>query len=96
MVNGCDGFEFDVRYTRDRRSSFPTIRSSIASNRGVEYAGLERRRGYNLACLEDVLAQFGSAAYLDVELKVPATKQPWLLRCAQIRPFAICGVIFSS
>ena len=71
MVNGCDGFEFDVRYTRDRRavlSHDPKFnRIEVAA---VEYAGLERRRGYNLACLEDVLAQFGSAAYLDVELKV--------------------------
>jgi glycerophosphoryl diester phosphodiesterase len=71
MASGCDGFEFDVRYTRDRRSVLchdPKLkRQEVAV---TEYAGLERRCGYNLACLEDVLLRFGENAYLDIELKV--------------------------
>lgn len=71
LANGCDGFEFDVRYTRDRRSVLhhdaALKRSDVAT---TDYARLERRSGYHLACLEDVLARFGATAYLDIELKV--------------------------
>jgi len=71
MANGCDGFEFDVRYTRDRRSVLshnPELnRKEVAA---TEYAGLERRCAYHLACLEDVLTRFGATAFLDIELKV--------------------------
>jgi glycerophosphoryl diester phosphodiesterase len=76
MANGCDGFEFDVRYTRDRRSVLshdPRFnRVDVAT---AEFAGLERRCGYSLACLEDVLAQFGSTAYLDIELKASGNEE---------------------
>jgi glycerophosphoryl diester phosphodiesterase len=76
MANGCDGFEFDVRYTRDRRSVLahdPKLnRREVAT---TEYAGLDRRCGYNLACLEDVLTRFDGAAYLDIELKVPGNEE---------------------
>ena len=71
LAHGCDGFEFDVRYTRDRRSVLhhdaALKRTDVAT---TDYAGLERRSGYNLACLEDVLKRFGTTAYLDIELKV--------------------------
>lgn len=76
MANGCDGFEFDVRYTRDRRSVLshdPKLnRKEVAL---AEYAGLERRSGYNLACLEDVLKRFHDTAYLDIELKVAGNEE---------------------
>ncbi len=76
MANGCDGFEFDVRYTRDRRSVLshdPQLNHREVAN--TEYAGLERRCGYTLACFEDVLARFGRTAYLDIELKVPGHEE---------------------
>ena len=76
MAHGCDGFEFDVRYTRDRRSVLshdPKLnRKEVAI---TDYAGLERRGGYNLACLEDVLTRFGGTAYLDIELKVTGNEE---------------------
>jgi glycerophosphoryl diester phosphodiesterase len=76
MASGCDGFEFDVRYTRDRRSVLshdPKLhREEVAL---AEYAGLERRSGYNLACLEDVLKRFCETAYLDIELKVTGNEE---------------------
>jgi len=76
MASGCDGFEFDVRYTRDRRSVLshdPKLtRREIAI---TEYVGLERRGGNNLVCLEDVLTRFGDTAYLDVELKVAGNEE---------------------
>ena len=75
MAHGCHGFEFDLRYTRDRRH----VLCHDADHQGREvaahdYAGLERR-GYNLPCLEEVLNRFGSAAYLDIELKVPGNEE---------------------
>jgi len=76
LANGCDGFEFDVRYTRDRRHVLchdPEHEGRKLAEH--DYAGLERRRGYNLPCLEDVLARFGAAAYLDIELKVPGNER---------------------
>jgi len=76
LANGCDGFEFDVRHTRDRRSvlchNTALKRVDVAT---TDYAGLERRSGYNLACLEDVLARFGGTAYLDIELKVDGNEE---------------------
>lgn len=72
LANGCDGFEFDVRYTRDRRSVLchdaDLNQQEVAA---TEYAGLERRCDYPLASLEAVLQRFGQTAYLDIELKVP-------------------------
>jgi glycerophosphoryl diester phosphodiesterase len=76
LAHGCDGIEFDVRFTSDRRSALchdPTYgRREIAS---TEYSGLDRRHRFDrrhapMACLEDVLARFGSTCYLDIELKV--------------------------
>jgi glycerophosphoryl diester phosphodiesterase len=76
MANGCDGFEFDVRHTRDRRSVLshdPKLnRKQVAIS---DYAGLERRGGYNLPCLEEVLTRFGATAYLDIELKVTGNEE---------------------
>lgn len=75
MASGCDGFEFDVRYTSDRRSVLshdPKLhRKEVAI---TEYAGLERR-GYSLACLEEVLTRFGATCYLDIELKVSGSEE---------------------
>ena len=71
LSQGCDGFEFDVRYTRDGRnvlwhdSKFDG--KEIAS---TEYAGLRDRAGGGLPTLEDVLQQFAERAYFDIELKV--------------------------
>jgi glycerophosphoryl diester phosphodiesterase len=76
LAHGCDGIEFDVRFTSDRRSALchdPKYgRREIAS---TEYAGLDRRHRFErrhapMACLEDVLARFGSMSYLDIEMKV--------------------------
>lgn len=76
LANGCDGFEFDVRYTRDLRSVLchdPTYnRKQLAL---TDYARLERRPGTNLPCLEEVLKRFAATAYLDIELKVRSNEE---------------------
>jgi glycerophosphoryl diester phosphodiesterase len=70
LAHGCDGFEFDVRYTKDRRSCLH--HNSDLKGCGVaasDHAALERRMGYKLASLEDTLQSFASRAWLDIELK---------------------------
>ncbi len=81
LAHGCDGVEFDVRFTSDRRSALchdPKFeRREVAR---TEYSGLDRRHPFErrrapMACLEDVLARFGSMSYLDIELKVAGQEE---------------------
>jgi glycerophosphoryl diester phosphodiesterase len=75
LANGCDGIEFDVRFTRDGRAVAchdPQLDGKEIS--ATDYSDLLRGRK-NLACLEDVLARFGDAAYLDVEVKVGGNEE---------------------
>ncbi len=71
LAHGCDGFEFDVRITRDERlvlchdASFGGRRVATSL-----FASLRSGCGESLPCLQDVLAAFGSRAYLDIEVKV--------------------------
>ena len=71
LSQGCDGFEFDVRHTRDGRNVLwhdPEFRGRrIATS---DFSQLADRDGSTLASLEEVLGQFGHRAYLDIELKV--------------------------
>ncbi len=71
VTHGCDGFEFDVRHTRDGRNVLwhdPTWRGlEIAAS---DYDDLTERNGARLPILEEVLQRFGAHAFLDIELKV--------------------------
>lgn len=70
LSQGCDGFEFDVRHTRDGRDVLwhdPEWNGQRIA--ATNYADLVDRSGHRLACLEDVIEQFGPRAYLDIELK---------------------------
>jgi glycerophosphoryl diester phosphodiesterase len=80
MGHGCDGFELDVRYTRDRRHVLchdPRHDGKEVADK--DYHGLERRHGYNLPCLHEVLERFAATAYLDIELKVPGEEEAVVL-----------------
>ena len=63
---GCDGFEFDVRCTCDRRllicHDAEFMRKSVAD---TDYSDF-----HSGVCLDDVLARYASTAFLDIELKV--------------------------
>ena len=75
LANGCDGFEFDVRFTRDKRAVLchdPQLDGKEIS--ATDYRDLSRDRP-DLACLEDVLARFGDTAYLDIELKTSGNEE---------------------
>jgi len=76
MAQGCDGFEFDVRHARDGRNVIwhdaACCGKDIASTESAELLGPD---GLRLAVLEDVLAQFGHSAYLDIEMKVSGSEE---------------------
>jgi len=78
LAAGCDGFEFDVRLTKDGRAlvchdekicGLPirrTVYSEIQKRWNVTGAASET----SLCLLEDVLKRYSSRAFLDIELKV--------------------------
>ena len=70
LEHGCDGFEFDLRLTADRRA----IICHDPKLAGIEVACHTYTEIYPRAggppCLEHVLARFASRAFLDIELKV--------------------------
>jgi glycerophosphoryl diester phosphodiesterase len=65
LEQGCDGFEFDVRLSGDGQA----VICHDASTGGVEIARADLKR-LALPTLEDVLRQFASLAFLDIEFKV--------------------------
>lgn len=71
LSSGCDGFEFDVRHTRDGRHVLwhnPKLNGRVIA--AADFADLAAGHGNHLACLEEALEQFGPRAYLDIEMKV--------------------------
>ena len=74
LQHGCDGFEFDVRLTADSR---PVICHG-GRFAGITIARAACKRLPALPLLEDVLARYGSRAFLDIELKVPGL-EPYVL-----------------
>jgi glycerophosphoryl diester phosphodiesterase len=87
LAHGCDGFEFDVRITRDGRLVICHNASSggrkIATSR---LEGLRSRCDEALPCLEDVLAEFGDRAYLDIEVKVAGGEESIINALRRSRP----------
>ncbi len=95
LAHGCDGFEFDVRVTRDGR----LVLCHNAWVRGYKvsasfFESLCSRGGIGLACLEDVLQAFGDRAYLDIEAKVPGGEELIVKAIRRCRPR--CGYLVSS
>jgi glycerophosphoryl diester phosphodiesterase len=76
LSHKCDGFEFDVRQTRDRYNLIwhdPDHNGSQVAD--TNYADLVDRAGNRLATLDEVLAQFAQRAYLDIELKTSGSEE---------------------
>jgi glycerophosphoryl diester phosphodiesterase len=67
LQDGCDGFEFDVRLTKDHKAV--VCHDSRSHGRAVAKSTISQLE--HLPLLEDVLARFSNRAFLDVELKVP-------------------------
>jgi len=73
LQHGCDGFEFDIRYTGDARGVI--CHDSLYKRRRID------RRTFlelELPSAEDVIRNYAGRAYLDVELKVPGDTAPIL------------------
>ena len=66
LQHGCDGFEFDVRLTRDGHA----VVCHNARSRGRWLAKSDFAKCAHLPRLEDVIGAFGRRAFLDIELKV--------------------------
>jgi len=95
LTQGCDGFEFDVRQTRDGRN---VIWHDEYWNRlpiiATDYAHLSGPNGELLPTLEDVLQQFSQCAFLDIELKVRGAEISVVQALRAVPPQ--CGFIVSS
>lgn len=70
LQHGCDGFEFDVRRTADGAA----IICHDPASRGREIAASSAAE-LELPTLEDVIQEFSSRAFLDIELKVPGLER---------------------
>jgi len=94
LQHGCDGFEFDVRLTADRRA----IICHDPKLAGLDIARHTYTQIYPKAgeppCLEHVLARFASRAFLDIELKVAGLEDA-VFTCLQESP-ARQGYVVSS
>jgi len=73
LRHGCDGFEFDVRYTRD--SGAVVCHNPFYRRRRIEKHLLSE---FKLPCADHVISNFLGRAYLDIELKVPGQVEPIL------------------
>ena len=80
--HGCDGFEFDVRLTRDQRA----VVCHNASSRGKVIARTDAAGLPHLPALHDVIARFGGRAFLDIELKVAGLEDLVLSLLAKFPP----------
>jgi glycerophosphoryl diester phosphodiesterase len=95
LSHGCDGVEFDVRHTRDGHNVLwhdPECNGREIAR--TNCADLVDRSGNRLACLEGALGQFGSRAYLDIEMKVPGNEEKVLAALGATPPQR--GFILSS
>ncbi|HEX6502954.1 MAG TPA: glycerophosphodiester phosphodiesterase [Terriglobales bacterium] len=87
---GCDGFEFDVRCTKDEQA----VLCHDAQYAGRELAAVSHAQVPQLALLDEVLARYSGRAFLDIELKVPGLEARILGALKQHRPHH--GFVISS
>jgi glycerophosphoryl diester phosphodiesterase len=66
LEDGCDGFELDVRLTRDGRG----VICHDPRHRNLTLAQVDASRVQELPMLDKVLERYASRAFLDIELKV--------------------------
>jgi glycerophosphoryl diester phosphodiesterase len=90
MAHGCDGFEFDVRLTADGRA----VICHDPEFQGIEIAKATSSQLGQLPTLDQVLARFANAAFLDIELKVAGLEEV-TLHALQSHP-AQRGYVISS
>lgn len=80
IEHGCDGFEFDVRYTRDARCVI--CHDALYRRRRIVSRSFAE---LSLPDAEEVIQKYGSRAFLDIELKMPGDAGPILRALAEAR-----------
>ncbi len=83
LEHGCDGFEFDVRFTADRQCVVchdPRFVGRTIAKSQLSELGTETPR------LADVLQRFAHRAFLDIELKVTGAEAEVALLLRQYPP----------
>ena len=90
LEHGCDGFEFDVRYTRDARSVI--CHNPFYRRRRIEKHLLSE---FKLPYADEVIRSFVGRAYLNIELKVPGQVLPILdaLHAADRNSFVVSSFL---
>src|SRR5512146_188413 len=78
LASGCDGFEFDVRISGDRRllcvhdANIGDIPVAVASYEELcSESSRVNGNDEDIATLDEVLREFAKSAFLDIELKAP-------------------------
>lgn len=95
LAQGCDGFEFDIRHTRDRCNVVchdPQLGGSTIAE--VDISTLRGSDVLTVPCLEDVLERYSARAYLDIELKESGNEESVVMALNKHRPKA--GFVVSS
>ena len=67
LRHGCDGFEFDVRLTRDRQA----LVCHDPRSQGADVSRSRRAQLPHLPTLGDVVSRYSQQVFLDIELKMP-------------------------
>jgi glycerophosphoryl diester phosphodiesterase len=91
LVQGCDGFEFDLRLTADGQA----VICHDATSGGLEIAE-SSAKDLALPLLRDVLPRYQSTAFLDIELKVTGLEKittDLLRKLAPARGFVVSSFL---
>jgi len=89
LQHGCDGFEFDVRLSGDGQAVI--CHDATSAGTRIEHSTSKTLR---LPTLKQVLEQFASLAFLDIELKVAGLERQALLELGKHPPQK--GYVISS
>jgi len=92
LADGCDGFEFDVRLSADRK---PVVCHDPQAG-GIEIARASAEQLSSLPQLQDVLTRYQDRAFLDIELKVLGLEEVtvgWLQKFPPHRGFVVSSFL---
>jgi glycerophosphoryl diester phosphodiesterase len=89
LDHGADGFEFDVRCTRDRKTILchdPKLHRLTLRRHTFEQLKNNGKSDHRIACLEDALDRFSRSAFLNIEVKVRGMEQIVVRAVQEARP----------